>query len=605
MPAFPVLPISSRTVVSCKPAVQMRESILFDDRTLIVSQIMLGMIHTGIFYFIGRNYAQIKGLIPLAFGFLTGTVARALYVMLYFLPLKFIEVGADALCLIATGLFYLSLRQHLSNRFVPRFIWAVIVAAIVVDIFCRALGARLLIVLIACEVTLTLIRGLAAVELFQHAAKNPVTRSFAVFMTAYAVYGMNQVIARSSLGKHFYPNLQVLPEMTVFLLLNVSFSFLLGIFFLTMTWNSIVRSTEAVLRESEKRFRIMADTAPSLIWMCDARGQVTYLNDCRIAFTGPNPDAGHGSTWMKYVHPDDLEDVLDALYKALRTQQPFSKEYRLRRADGAYRWMFDVASPRRNGDGSFVGLIGSALDITDQRLAQQALSKVSSQLVEAQEKERNRIARDLHDDICQRLALLSMELDQTSRVLYKSPTTINTRLREIRTHCSEIARAVQSLAHQLHSPELDCLGLAAAIRGFCKKLAAEHGATIEYRETNVPTYLPQDISLCLFRVTQEALQNAIKHSGGTRFAVELSTTSHEIRLIVSDSGTGFDVEEAKLNRGLGLVSMEERINVMHGRLFIESKPRRGTRIFAIVPLVAEKQKTMVDPKGGQFASFTR
>jgi PAS domain S-box-containing protein len=402
------------------------------------------------------------------------------------------------------------------------------------------------------------------------------------------------VIARSPLGKHLYPNLQVLPEMTIFLLLNASFSFLLAIFFLTMTWNSIVHSTEAVLRESEKRFRIMADTAPSLIWMCDARGQVTYLNDCRIAFTGPNSDAGYGNTWMEYVHPDDLEDLLDALSSALITQQPFSKEYRLRRADSAYRWMFDVASPRRNGDGSFVGFIGSALDITDQKLAQQALNKVSSQLVEAQEKERNRIARDLHDDICQRLALLSMELEQTSRVSYKSPTTINMRLTEIRAHCSEISSAVQSLSYRLHSPELDYLGLVAAIRGFCKKLATEHSLAIEYRETNVPRHLPQDISLCLFRVTQEALQNAIKHSGGTQFAVELSATSEEIQLIVSDSGAGFDVEEAKLNRGLGLVSMEERINMMYGRFFIESRPWRGTRICAVVPLVAKKQRTMVN-----------
>src|SRR5277367_74006 len=149
--------------------------------------------------------------------------------------------------------------------------------------------------------------------------------------------------------------------------------------------------------------------------MCDARGRITYLNERRIAFTGPDPEAGYGETWAAYVHPDDLKNVLDTVAQALKARQPFSREYRLRRSDGVYRWMFDVASPRLNGDGSFGGFIGSAIHVTDQKLAQQALEKVSGQLIEAQEKERSRIARDLHDDICQRLALLSMEIEQANR----------------------------------------------------------------------------------------------------------------------------------------------------------------------------------------------
>src|SRR6201987_6342942 len=106
---------------------------------------------------------------------------------------------------------------------------------------------------------------------------------------------------------------------------------------------------------------------------------------------------------MEYVHPDDRINVQDVVSQALRDRRAFSNEYRLRRSDGIYRWMFDVASPRVNGDGSFGGFIGSAIDTTDQKLAQQALEKVSGQLIEAQENERSRIARDLHDAICQRL----------------------------------------------------------------------------------------------------------------------------------------------------------------------------------------------------------
>jgi PAS domain S-box-containing protein len=354
------------------------------------------------------------------------------------------------------------------------------------------------------------------------------------------------------------------------------------------------RKAEAVLRESEKRFRVMADTTPSLVWMCDPQGRITYLNERRIAFTGPDPDAGYGDTWTDYVHPDDLKNVLDSVAQALKARQPFSKEYRLRRSDGVYRWMLDVASPRVNGDGSFAGFIGSAIDVTDQKLAQQALEKVSGQLIEAQEKERSRIARELHDDICQRLALLSMELEQADRVSHQSPEAVKKNLEEIRNHCSEIAGDVQSLSHQLHSSKLEYLGAAAAIRGFCHEFSRQHEVSIEFSENNIPRHLPKDISLCLFRVTQEALHNAVKYSGVSEFRVELTATAEEIQLIVRDEGRGFDVEEAKKSGGLGLLSMQERVHLVHGSLCVESKPGTGTSVLAVVPLAAENRRYSED-----------
>jgi PAS domain S-box-containing protein len=346
------------------------------------------------------------------------------------------------------------------------------------------------------------------------------------------------------------------------------------------------RKAEAVLRESEARFRVMADTTPSLIWMCDPQGEITYLNERRIMFTGPDANAGFGDTWIGFIHPEDVKNVLDALGGALQDHRPFSKEYRLRRSDGVYRWMFDVASPRVNGDRSFAGFIGSAIDITDQKLAQQALEKVSGRLIEAQEKERSRIARDLHDDICQRLALLSMELEQAKRISVESPETTQRRLQEIRQHCTEIAGDVQSLSHQLHSSRLDYLGAVAAIKGFCEEFARQHDVDISFEHNSIPEHLPKDISLCLFRVAQEALHNAVKYSGTSQFSVEMKGTAKEVQLVVRDAGAGFDVEEAKRNRGLGLVSMQERVNLVYGRLSVESKPKEGTTIVASVPLLA-------------------
>jgi len=340
------------------------------------------------------------------------------------------------------------------------------------------------------------------------------------------------------------------------------------------------RKAEAVLRESEERFRVMADTTPSLIWMCDAQGKITYLNERRIAFTGPDPHVRFGETWIANVHPDDVKNVLDMLYRALETQTAFSQEYRLRRSDGVYRWMLDVASPRVNGDGSFAGFIGSAIDVTDQKLAQEALEKVSGRLIEAQEKERSRIARDLHDDICQRLVLLSMEIEQANH----SPNGSSKTLEEIRKHCSEIASDVQSLSHELHSSKLDYLGVVAAIRGICAEFSKQHKVDIAFTDNNVPGHLSKEVSLCLFRIAQEALHNAVKYSGTNRFTVGISGTADEVQLEVRDEGAGFDVAEAKKNRGLGLASMQERVHLVHGRLSVESQPGRGTRILAAVPL---------------------
>jgi len=345
------------------------------------------------------------------------------------------------------------------------------------------------------------------------------------------------------------------------------------------------RKADLRLRESEERFRLMADTSPSLIWMCDREGDVTYLNDRLLEFTGPNLATGLADALSAFVHPNDLESIRTANNQALEQQTGFSKEYRLRRRDGVYRWMLDIAAPRLNADGSFAGFVGSAADITDQKLAQEALEKIGGKLIEAQEEERSRIARELHDDICQRLALLSMELEQANRGSNGSSSSL--KIEEIRRHCAQIAGDVQALSHKLHSSKLEYLGLAAAIRSFCREFSQQHNVTVQFADENVPSFLPRDISLSLFRVTQEALQNALKHSGTRQFSVSLSGSASGVQLGVNDRGAGFDVERARMERGLGLVSMQERVHLVHGIFTIESTVNSGTKIVVRVPLIAE------------------
>ena len=342
------------------------------------------------------------------------------------------------------------------------------------------------------------------------------------------------------------------------------------------------RKAEAVLRESEKRFRLMADNAPSLIWMCDDEGKITYLNEHRRAFTGEDPEGGFGDSWKQYVHPDDLRNLERANAQALETHQSYSKEYRLRRQDGSYRWMLDIASPRFTGNHVFTGFIGSAVDVTDQKLAEDALKRVGGQLIEVQEQERSRIARELHDDICQRLILLSIEIEQANRGSDNSSTKQS--FIEVQRHCSKLAGDVQLLSHQLHSSKLEYLGLATALRSFIRDFCSQHQVTVAFTAENVPKALPADISLCFFRIGQEALQNARKYSGVSEFVVRLKGNEHELRMEVLDEGAGFEMNEAKKRGGLGLVSMRERVELVSGAITIEAGLNKGTRIVVCVPL---------------------
>ena len=290
------------------------------------------------------------------------------------------------------------------------------------------------------------------------------------------------------------------------------------------------RRSAAKLQESERRFMVMAETTPSLIWMSNRLGEIIYLNEKRISFTGEDPNAGYGDTWKTFIHPDDLQKVITSNREAVLARAGYSKEYRLRRRDGIYRWMLDTAAPRVDGDGSFAGFIGSANDVTDQKLAQEAFEKTSGRLIEAQEQERSRIARELHDDICQRLALLSLELEQTNQALYDLPSVREARMIEIRKHCSDIAGDLQALSHKLHSSKLDYLGLVSALRSFCSEFSRQHRVIVDFDVRDFPNSVPKDISLCLFRIAQEALHNAAKHSGTDHFQVDLSAEAAQLVL---------------------------------------------------------------------------
>jgi PAS domain S-box-containing protein len=352
------------------------------------------------------------------------------------------------------------------------------------------------------------------------------------------------------------------------------------------------KMAEASLRESEQRFRVVADTAPVMIWMSGTDKQPTYFNKAWLEFTGRALDVEQQYGLTDITHPDDLERCRKIYCEAFDSRRAFKKECRLRRHDGEYRWVLDNGVPRFLPDGSFVGYIGSCIDVTDHKLAEEALSHVNRRLIEAHEQECTRIAQELHDDINQRIALLAVQLETVKRDLPSSDIRVRRGINQALDCLSNLGSDIQALTHRLHSPKLEYLGLERASASFCSDLSVQHKVKIEFHSENIPKNLPQEISFCLFRVLQEALQNASKHSGSQHLEVVLTGKGeNEIELTVHDSGVGFEPEEAIKGRGLGLANMKERLKLVDGHLSIHSKRDQGTTIHAYVPLSPRMNST--------------
>lgn len=350
------------------------------------------------------------------------------------------------------------------------------------------------------------------------------------------------------------------------------------------------KRAEQARREGEERFRLIANTAPVMIWMSSPDKLCTYFNQSWLEFTGRALEAELGNGWIQGVHIEDRQRCLETYSQAFDRREPFKMEYRLRRHDREYRWIHATGVPRLDEDVSFAGYIGSCIDITDLKTAEEALRTVSGKLIEAQEQERSRIARDLHDDISQRLAMVAIELQQIQDSPPESVNDLRTRTEQLLKRVTDISSDVQALSHRLHAPQLKYLGIVAAINSFCREFAEQQKVRIDFSSRNIPPRLPEDVSLCLFRVIQEALHNAARYSGVRQFEVKLRGISGAVQLIIRDSGVGFDPAVAAGGHGLGLVSMRERVNLMHGTLTVASKPARGTTVIARIP-IAENPAT--------------
>src|SRR5215469_3592052 len=460
------------------------------------------------------------------------------------------------------------------------------------------------------------------------------------------------------------------------------------------------RRAQEAMRESEERFRLVANSAPVMIWMLGPDKRPTYFNHRWLDFTGlSESDLREGLSSI--VHPEDYP-LCDEIYsRGFDQRQPFRKECRLRRHDGEYRWMLDVGVPRFDPRGNFLGYIGTAIDVTEQKLSEDALSRyaaivessddaisgvdingtitnwnkgaeilygftaneaigrpislispaegqeifnkvrsgeriqhyettrqrkdgtcvdvsltvspiinaegrvvgasgiarditerkraeealkgLSGRLIKAQEEERSRIAREIHDDYQQRLAMLSIDLEALAQRLGTDSET-SSQLYGLWNRAGELGLDLHCLSHRLHSSTLDSLGIAAALRSPCAEFNDYHSIAVGFWEHNVPRDIPREVALCLFRIAQEALQNVRKHSSADSAEVRLEGLEQRIHLSVSDKGSGFDPTAALGEGGIGSRSMEERVLLVGGQIAIRSRPMGGTEVDVWAPL---------------------
>ena len=344
------------------------------------------------------------------------------------------------------------------------------------------------------------------------------------------------------------------------------------------------KRAEEALRESEEKFRSVFRDAGVGMVIVSPEGRFLGANTAFCGYLGYTEEELREKTVESITFTDDWPAFSRKLQELLAGEGSFQWfDKRCLHKSGRIVHTQSSASLIRSSDGKPLYFVGEVLDVTSRIEAEAALSEMTRKLIEAQEQERARIGRELHDDINQRLAMLAVELEQ----LQANPFEIEARAQEIRRQAVEISDDVQALSHDLHSSKLEYLGVVAGIRSWCREFADRQKMEIDFKST-LRNVLPIEVGRTLLRVLQEALHNASKHSGVKRAEVRLRERSGEIHLVISDSGKGFELQPALQGKGLGLTSMQERVRLLNGTILIKSKPMSGTTIHVRVPMESER-----------------
>ena len=355
---------------------------------------------------------------------------------------------------------------------------------------------------------------------------------------------------------------------------------------------------QTACQESEERFRYLFAQASIGIALETMEGRILEVNPAFCSMLGYSPEELLSSSCARISHPDD-EEVEKLLFEELRQglRPSYRLEKRFFRNDGSQMWGLVSVSLLNRNHGSPPLVIGMVSDVSAQKTAEaclyqrdQELQRLAGHLIEAQEEERRRISRDLHDDIGQRVALLACEIDfeRRNKTVSRGERKPSV-LPKLRKELDSIATDIHKLSHELHSASLQCCGLKVALKDLCGKYSHNHHLEIDLHTERLDPKLPPDVALCLFRVAQEALANVLKHGNTKKVLLSVVQDSGKVRLTVKDFGVGFD--PSVQTGGIGLMSMRERLRFCGGLLTVKSAPNEGTEIAAEVVAVKKMAAT--------------
>lgn len=343
------------------------------------------------------------------------------------------------------------------------------------------------------------------------------------------------------------------------------------------------KHAEEEIRFAKDELRLIADSLPVLVSQTDRNGYYRFNNLAFETWFGEPRDQMIGRHMREVLGEEAWTRSRPHIERALAGEEIRYEDLLVCRR-GAPRWVSVVQIPMRDATGDVNGVVSLVSDITESRRSEQTLRDLSGRLITAQEEERSRVARELHDDLSQRMALLSIELEQLSQQVPGPHGILELRIEKLLTEAKEIAGEIHRLAYQLHPSKLEHLGLVAAVRSLCHEISEHHGIEIDFCQSGYSAVMSSDITLCVFRIAQEALTNIVKHSGASKAVVTLGITDDLVQLTVSDTGCGFDTTSNKMTSGLGFTGMKERLRLIGGQLSIQSDFTRGTRIEVSVPL---------------------
>jgi len=352
-----------------------------------------------------------------------------------------------------------------------------------------------------------------------------------------------------------------------------------------------VRVHNQALKASEAKYRDLYDNDPIMHATVDVETAVVLdCNQILATALDYTKEEVIGHSVFDVYHPDCMEDVKKTFRSLEETGQITDAELQLKRRDGSRIDVNLKVAAVRDKEGKLLSR-SSWTDITERKQTEMKIQKVrkqlralSRQLISTQETDRRRIALELHDELGQELALMSIEIEQLMQKPPESQAQLVKHLQKLAMKNRRISTYVQTLSHKLHPSSLEHLGFVAAARSLCHEVSKSSEIQIDFGHSDFPRSIPEDVSICLYRVLQESLTNIVKHSGTREAQVRLTGRSDEIHLYVCDLGIGFDPDSVGSDGGLGFVGMRERLSLVGGELLIESQPSVGTQIKVCVPL---------------------